>query len=293
MSDIGTALEDPANSRIVPQNFWDLMTLSGSVAPASDDFAYTNTQDPDRSTMWQAGDATAQDVLGCMPGTEKITVSALGMGHHHCHGATARVRGYATNDGSGAASFDFTRPAYQLPITTGHDHGRAPNANLDTHDPLGLESEFQLYLTPVSGIGSVRWSFSTFGTDYGYDRLEVSRFYVGQFLEHSCNPSVGYVSGWEAFDTGSVSGAGSAIMTKGPRRRVCQMDFNKMSEADAAAYQVFLAQCQLSEDVMFSAFPGWGGAIQRNDQFIGMFAALDLIGRQVSWLTHRVQIKQN
>lgn len=266
------------NARIAPRNFWDLMTLTGSVAPVTG-FEYTNTQNARRS-FWRSPDATGQYVLGGLA-SGSIACNCVFMFRHHCHGGLIRVRGFSNNDGTGTTLFDVnTSPAaIYTPIATGYDHGYADATGLDTHDPLGLESPFYAYFTGVSGVKSVKWDFSSKSTTYGYAYWEVGRFFVGNYMQAVGNPNFSLTLGRGDGSKSERTLGGSNISGIGARWPVLEADLNYITEAEMPAWLDMMDICQTSGDLIVSVFPGLGGRKERDHTINGKFSALDVIGR--------------
>jgi hypothetical protein len=280
-----------ANIRIAPRNFWDLMTLSGSVAPNTG-FEYVNTQNTDRSSFWRSPDATNQSLKGSLA-SGSITINCAFLFRHHCHGGSVRFRAFSNNNWTGTTLVDTGVVAIYTPISTGYDHGYADTSSADTHDPLGIESPFYVYFNSASGVKSVQWDFSSKSTTYGYDYWEAGRPFIGNYFEPAVNPSYGMNFGVGDNSVVLRTIGGSKQGSRGGRWATLQMDLDSVDESEMPTWIDIMKICQATQDVAVSVFPGFGGRQERDHTINGTFANLDVLGRQVSRLTKRIQIEEN
>jgi len=280
-----------ANVRLAPRNFWDLMTLSGSIAPATG-FEYTNTQNTDRSSFWRSPDATGQSLKGSMA-SGSITINWAALFMHHCHGGSAQFRAWSNNDWTGTLLVDTGTNAVYTPVSTGYDFGFADVADSDTHDPLGTESPYSVFFAQAAGVKSVQWDFSSKSTTYGYAFWQVGRPFVGNYWEPTVNPDYGLSYGLGQNDESVRTRGGSKQGSRGGRWATVDMNFNSISEDEMPTALDIMKIAQTTQDMAISLFPGIGGRQERDGTINGTFSSLDAIGRQVSRLTKRMQIEEN
>lgn len=280
-----------ANVRIAPRNFWDLMTLSGSVAPNAG-FGYVNTQNTDRSSFWRSPDATNQSLKGALA-SGSITINCAFLFRHHCHGGSVRFRAFSNNDWTGTTLVDTGVVTIYAPISTGYDHGYTDVSGADTHDPLGTESPFFVYFDSASGVKSVQWDFSSKSTTYGYAFWEVGRPFIGNYWEPTKTLSYGLNIGLGTGDEALRTLGGSKQGSIGERWVTLQGDINLVDEAEMPVVLDIMRICQTARDIAISVFPGDGGRKERDHTINGSFSSLDAIGRPTSVLTKRFQIEEN
>lgn len=280
-----------ANVRIVPRNFWDLMELSGSIAPASG-FEYTNTQSTDRSLVWRSPDTTGQSLKGSLAGSS-VTINCAFLFRHRCHGGNVRFRAFSNADWTGTTLVDTGIVNVFAPVATGYDHGYSDTSGMDTHDPLGIEAPYFVYFNQASGVKSVQWDFSSKSTTYGYGYWEVGRPFIGNYYEFTRNPVYGLSWALGDNDEKVRTRGGSNQGAKGERWAVLDMSFDVLDESEMPTVVDIQRICQTTSDVVVSIFPGQGGRLERDHTINGTFASLDAIGRQVGRLTNRVRIEEN
>lgn len=268
------------NLRIAPKNFWDLMTVSGSIAPASG-FAYANTQNAQRSSVWRSPDATAQYVRGSLA-SGSVNLNSVWLFRHHCHGGTVQFRAWSNNDWTGTLLVDTGAVATYTPIASGDDYGYVANASLDTHDPDGLSSHFVSFFTPVTGVKSVQLDFASKATTYGYAYWEVGRIFVGQYVEQTANPSYdGYGLGRWDQSLRVRSRGGSLVGAQGAGGALLKFNRDVMTENEIETWLRIMRDNGTVGDVALSVFPGVGGFQERNAIINGTLAQVDVIGRAV------------
>lgn len=266
------------NLRIAPKNFWDLMTVTGSIAPASG-FAYANTQNILRSQVWRSPDTTAQYLRGSLA-SGSVDLNSFWLFRHHCHGGTVQFRAWSNNDWTGTLLVDTGAVAAYTPITSGDDYGYVANSSLDVHDPHGLDSHYVAWLGQVSGVKSVQIDFASKSTTYGYAYWEVGRIYLGQYVEQSANPKVDtYGLGvWDQSARQRTRG-GSLLGAPGAQGKLLKFDREMMTENEIEDWRRLMRDAGVTGDVALSVFPGAGGFMERNAVVNGTLSALDAIGR--------------
>ena len=280
-----------ANVRLAPRNFWDLMTLSGSVAPATG-FEYTNTQNTDRSSFWRSPDATGQSLKGSMA-SGSITINWAALFMHHCHGGSARFRAFSNNDWTGTLLVDTGVNAIYTPVSTGYDFGYADVADSDTHDPLGTESPYSVFFASASGVKSVQWDFSSKSTTYGYPFWQVGRPFVGNYFEPNRSAAYGLTYGLGENAELVRTRGGSKQGVAGASWRILNFDLNGIDEDEMPTWIDVMNIAQTSQDVAVSIFPGDGGRKERDHTINGTFSRIDDVGRQIRVLTKKFQIEEN
>lgn len=280
-------------SLLSPLNFLDLMTITGSIAPAAG-FEYTNTQNPLRSSVWQSLTAADQDVLFALA-TGSVTADCVGFFRHHCHGGLVRITGYPNNNGTGTPLFQVNASpgAIFTAITTGYDWGYTPYTGLDTHDPLGLESPFFATFTRVAGIKSVRFEFSSKSTTYGFAYWEVGRFWLGNSLPVVYVPFDGFGIGRGESTESDRTIGGSYLAAIGARWPIIKFDVNNLTEAEIATHLDVMDANQTARDVVISFYNGAGGRKERDAIINGPLSGLDILGRKVTGGFKALQIAGN
>lgn len=278
------------NVLVAWRNFWPLMTLSGDQTPALG-FGYTNTQNPIRSSLFRSTGTTSQYILGGMA-SGSLTCSCVGMFRHRCQGASARVRGFSNNDGTGTTLFDVPAGALYTPITTGYNHGYAENG-FDPHDPLGGETPFFAYFTEVSGVKSVKWDLSNGSGMSAYSRafFEIGKLFVGNYMSLLRSADFGLVYGL-GDGTDSVRSRGGTLESSiGARWDTVDLSFNSLIETERVAWVDGMKLNQTGRDVMISIYPGAGGRIERDHTLNANLASLDGIGHEFHRFTKKLRVQ--
>ena len=107
------------------------------------------------------------------------------------------------------------------------------------------------------------------------------------------NPGLGLTIGYVDQTERNRSRGGSLRTNVGPTWNVVNFDLPLMDETEQSAWLDIMRYCGTGRDLVLSIFPTEGTRRERRHTLNGLFISLDAIGRQVTWLTKRVQFEEN
>jgi hypothetical protein len=265
---------------LAPRNFIDIMTTSSQIAPAVG-YETTNMQDSVRSSFWQSPDATDQWV-GFALASGSFTCNGFWMSGHHNHGGSIQVVGYPNNDFTGSPTFDTNVQTIFTAISTGYDWGYADYPGLDTHDPLGLDSNYAVFFTSAPTTKSIKVFLSSKSTTYGRSYWRITRAFLGNYLQFAFNPipHQGFGIGRASNTQRARSGGGSLLATQGASWPLYKIPLQCLSETEIPALLDIMDYCDTGGTIAGSIRPGAGGREERDGIFVGTMSGLNDIGRR-------------
>jgi hypothetical protein len=270
-----------ANLRIVPKNDWDDATLTPSAA-AVVGYEVTNTQNTIRGQVWRTTSNAGQSVTAVFP--DARTLSHFSMHRHLCHAGSVQIQLYSD---AAATTLVYNSTALSAtPYTASEPYVWSQGSN----DPLKTYAPFYLWFAEQSSIRAAKITFS--GTP-SQNYWQVSRVWLGRYLELGINPQYGFQLG-QAENTDRERTQGGSLRTNaGEQWRTFTFDLNDIADTELATWVDLRAYAGTSKDVAISAFPGDGTRLEELHTLAGRLSNLNDIGRQVNRLTQRIQIEEN
>lgn len=267
-----------ANFRVLPYNHHDFATLTNTVATASG-FFVTDTQNYNRSKVWRAGSTADQSIKGTLPAA--VAASGFMIFLHNCAGANVRLQLYS--DAAWVTQvYDSTAlPFNNVSADSSYDWG------VSNTDPLRSRAPYFLWFA----VTTFRSYTITFSTNVG-GAWQCARIWLGKYFESSFNPTFGAPLGVATnADKGRTRG-GSVRANAGEKWRIFNCEFGVMRESDRAVWMDIMGYCGVNKDMVVSLFPTDGTRMERDYTINGVMSGLDPIGRQVSYLTKRMQFEE-
>jgi hypothetical protein len=267
------------NFRVCPYNHHDFATLTTSVATASS-FFVTDTQNYNRSKLWVAGSTADQYIRGTLAASGN-TANMFAIFLHNCAGSSVRLRLYSDAAWTTNVYDSTALPFNNVSADSSYDWG------VGNVDPLRSRAPYWLYFNEVT----FRSYEIALSTNVG-GAWQIGRIWLGKYFESSINPNFGTAVGVAAnADRGRTRG-GSVRASVGEKWRVFNCEFGMMGEADRAVWMDIMGYCGLSRDMFVSLFPTAATRMERDYTMNGLMSGLDPIGRQVSYLTKRMQFEE-
>lgn len=268
-----------ANLRIVPYNLHDDATLTTTGATVATGFEAEHTQDSVRSSLVRTTSGSAFAIKGTLATSCKA--SAFGLFRHTAHGGTIRLRLFTDAAWSSSAYDSTALNADRFTTSATFGFGQSNTDYMKTNAPYSLFftlTTFQSYQIDFGGTPTA-----------GY--WQACRAILGEHFEFAVNPSWGASIGFADNADRDRSRGGSLRTGGGEIWRTMQLDLAEIQESDRETVLDILEYLGTTRDCMTSLFPGDGTRLERDNTIWGKFANLNAIGRQVSYLTGRLQLE--
>lgn len=273
------------NLRIVPENWVDEMTMTGSEGSAAMPLEFL--QDVARGHVWRSetlstGGGGVREITGTLGSGVVRDANCFFIFRHNLAGGTIRLRLF---DAGASMVYDSGTNTFTPAIAGAHDFGGAL-----TTDPFQREAPYALYF-PL-------WEFKSFTLTLGGTLAsgdvyaQACRIFLGRYFEVGINPDYGVQLGVETTTDQVRTRGGSLRSSRGELWRTFTADLNRMSEADRSVWLDIMKLAGLERDIVISLFPGDGTREERDYCMNGKFTSLDALGYQVSWRTKRLQVKE-
>lgn len=279
--------------RIVPRNYHDeaLITPSSTVSG----FPAANTQNSMRSRVWRTVDSSTATLDGVWADSIARRPRFFGMFLHHCHGGKIRLQLYSdlawTTQVYDSTALDIVN-VNSVP-TEGADWGYDPFAT-GRLDPFIEDAPYWLWIPSAVNAKSYRITLSNHVATYARTFWQVSRFYLGPYVElGSYQPQYGLTMGYVDQTDRNRSRGGSLRTNHGASWRVMDLNLGALDETERAAWIDVFRYCGTGRDFVISLFPEDGTRKERDYTINGKFIALNPIGREVNRLTTKLAIEEN
>lgn len=267
-----------ANWRIFPYNHHDVATLTTSVATASG-FFVTDTQNYNRSKVWRAGSTAGQDIKGTLAAA--VSANGFMIFLHNCAGSNVRLQLFSDAAWTTQVYDSTALPFINVTADSSYDWG------LSNVDPLKARAPYFLYFTET-----VFQSYTISLSTNVNGPWQMCRIWLGKYFESLFNPTFGATLGIVSnSDVGRTRG-GSYRASPGEKWRTFNGEFDAMPESERAVWIDIMQYCGRNKDMVISLFPGNGTRMERDYTMDGIMSGLDPIGRQVSYLTKRMQFEE-
>jgi hypothetical protein len=267
------------NFRICPYNHHDFATLITSVATAAGYFV-TDTQNYNRSKVWRAGSTANQYIRGTMAAASN-TANMFAIFLHNCAGSSVRLRLYSDAAWTTQVYDSTVLPFNNVTADSTYDWG------VVNTDPLRSSAPYWAYFN--------EFTFQSYQIDFSSNvngAWQMARIWLGKYYESVKNPVFGAALGVTTNSDWGRTRGGSVRASPGERWRTFNGEFDAMSESERAVWMDIMGYCGRSKDVVISLFPTDGSRMERDYTMDGIMSGLDPIGRQVSYLTKRIQFEE-
>lgn len=264
-----------ANLRVFPYSHHDDATLTTSGTTATGDFALTNTQNHIRSKVWRATTNGAMTIKGTFATSQKAT--GFFVFGHNVSGITLQLY----SDTAWTTSVYGPQAAYQGTADSTFDGWPGITA-----DPDVADAPFMLHFAEKT-IRSYTISIAS-----GGDPHQITTIWLGKAFEVAINPAYGLALGFATVTDRNRSRGGSLRTNVAANWRTLEFDLSWMNEGDRGVWIDMMRKRGTGRPIVVSAFPEDGTRKERDHTMLCMFSSLNAIGRQVSWLTKRVQLEE-
>ena len=274
-----------ANLRIVPLNHWDAATLSTSAALATG-YPITNTQNSIRESVARTTSNAAQDWKATWGAAPVRTATFIGIFAHTAGGpastGTFRLQLFSDAAWSSSVYDSGALSANNITPAEVYDFG------ISTNDPFAGQWPFWIRFTEKTfRSATISWG----GTPL-QNSFQASRVFIGKHKEVAVNPDYGMTLGYLDNTKKNRSLGGSSRRNVGALWRVMNLDLNRINENERATWLYLYRLLGTGRDFVIDGFPADGTTLERDHLFNGTLSALNPIGRQVSWLTTKLQVEE-
>lgn len=250
--------------RYIARNVGDLATLS-CVLPSFPTNPVANLQKERRARTFRwdpkGGSPSGQSILGNWGGALYF-VSGMGLDRHNLSSAgIVRCRGYASTDGSGAASIDTGNLApYNASALGPFTWGTSALGASILDGYLGFQYTMAWFARQQ--IGSFRIDISDDTNAAGYN--EISRLVLGDYTEHQRNAAWGIKLRWDEKTTQDEMDGGTVISDGRIPRRMITGTLPGLLPAERTLFADFTRFVGMRKSFCISFQPGEGASLERD-----------------------------
>lgn len=261
------------NLRIVPVNAIDadIAVLSASPALAST-MPVSNLQLIARDRVARSTSLASQVISGTWSGSIKA-VNCWGIFRHNLLGAQVRLQLYGdvalTSQIYDSGAVDVYTGA---PLWGDFKWGEVP-WGVAANDPLAGEAPYFKFLSSTYYAAGFKLTISNPG-GMSASYFELSRLWLGEYLEAPYNPAYGKQLGWESSTQPGRTRGGSQRPLAGERWRTLKIDLTQATEADRGTWLDLSARLDMYKPCVVSVHPNLGGRGERDNTLEALLESL-------------------
>jgi hypothetical protein len=246
-----------SNIRVCPINFYDQAGLVESPAMVTT-MPATNAQNTDRGSTARSTSAAAQTIQGAWGGDAR-KIDSFFMYRHNCQGANVQLLLYPNSDYTGTPYDSTALPFFTAVTSNSFDWGITAAAPDSVNDLLLAEAPYFLYFAAFTAK-----SFKIILTNCARTYFDITRIWLGKFLEAPYNPKYGMTVGESYGDLPNRTKGGSLRTRSGAKWHELKIDTFYLDDAGRQLWSDLISFIQLNKDVAISVLPGVGGRQERD-----------------------------